>query len=437
MVGIVTMKISSYKSLVLSSGLKVILQPLNQTNSISVYVAVGAGPRFETQKTAGLAHFLEHMLFEGTKNLPSSKDVAAHVERIGGQSGAFTDKEYVIYYTKVKPAHLKTAISHLSEILFSSTLNLAAIDKEKGIILEEIKRKTDNPEVEIWDLWNEWIWGKNQTLGRSTLGNSKSINNVTRKKLFRYMIDLYHPTNMVIAIAGNFPVENVERLFSKSFGTKRKGNIPNFKTVKIIPKNEVIKIIDNDTQQNHLIFGFVTGVFYRHNDRFPLLIAADILGGGRNSRIFHKLVYELGIAYAVSTYAWTFRDTGLFSISGGFSTENTENAIKTIVEELMRLKSERISTVELQEVKELSKSNMYFSMETSDAIAGQYAALYITEHRILTPDDFAQNIDKVTAEDVQRIAKKYFTRQNIRLMIRGPSAKNLTNSFKKLLENFS
>jgi len=425
-----------FKKLVLSNGLRVLLQPLSQANSVSAYIAVGAGPRFETQKTAGLAHFLEHMLFEGTKNLPTSKDVAEYIEKIGGQSGAFTDKEYVIYHTKVKPQHLETAINYLFDILFNSTLSPEAIEKEKGIVLEEMKRKIDNPEVEIWDLWLEWIWGKNQALGRSTLGNAETIKNVTREKLLRYMRSLYHPTNMVIAIAGNFSTENAERLLRINFGTQLKGNIPNFKTVNSVPKKNVVKTINSDAQQNQLILGFVTGVSYHHKDRFPLLVAANILGGGGISRIFHKLVYELGIAYTVRTYVWVFKDTGLFFISGGFSKE-IEKAIKIILEELTRLKSEKVSNKELQAIKEISKSNIYFYMETSDAIAFQHATEYITENRIQTPDETAQHIQKVTAEDIQRVAKKYFVKENLRIIVRGPSVKKFTRSFEKLLDDFS
>lgn len=429
-------KIYTFKKLVLSNGLTVILQPLTQANSVSIYVTVGAGPRFETQETAGLAHFLEHMLFEGTRNLPTSKDVAGDIEKIGGQTGAFTDKEYVTYYAKVKPQHLATSIGHLSEILFNSTLKSEAIEKEKGIVLEEIKRTIDNPEIEIWELWSEWVWGKDQALGRSTLGNVKTVQNVTREKLLQYMQNLYYAANMVIAIAGNFSLKKAEKLLGRNFGPKSKGNGLNFKSVKVVPKKNVIKTINNDAQQNQLILGFITGVSYLHKDRFPLYITADILGGRRNSRVLHKLVYELGIAYSVHTGTWTFRDTGLFSTSGGLATEKTEKAIKTILEELIRLKSERVSTKELQEVKEMSKSNLYFSMETSDAIASQYAAQYITEGRILTPDQTARYIDKVSPGEIQSIAKKYFTKKNLRLMIRGPSVKKFTGSFDKLVNSF-
>jgi predicted Zn-dependent peptidase len=282
----------------------------------------------------------------------------------------------------------------------------------------------------------EWIWGKNQTLGRSTLGDAKTIKNVTREKLLGYMRSLYHPTNMVIAIVGNFLLENAERLLRKNFETQSKGKIPNFKRVNLVHKKNVIKAINSDTQQNQLILGFVTGVFYHHKDRFPLLVAANILGGGGISRIFRKLVYKLGIAYAVRTYVWVFKDTGLFLVSGGFSKE-IEKAIKTILEELTRLKSEKVSSEELQAIKEISKSNFYFYMETSDAIAAQYATEYITENRILTPDETAQEIEKVTGEEIQRVAKKYFTKQNLRLMVRGPSVKKLTKSFEKLLDDFS
>lgn len=427
---------NNFKSLTLANGLRIVFQALNQTNSVSIYVTVGAGPRFETKETAGLAHFLEHMLFEGTKNLPTSKDVANDIEKVGGQSGAFTDKEYVIYYTKIKPQHLEASINHLSEILFNSTLNSHAIEKEKGIVLEEIKRAKDNPEVEIWELWPEWVWGKGQALGRSTLGNVKTIQNITREKLLRYMQNLYHPTNMAVAVAGNFSLKNAERLLRKYFGAKAKGNIPNFKTVIVNPKKDVINTINSNTQQNQLILGFITGVSYIHKDRFPLLVTADILGGRRNSRLFYKLIYELGIAYSVHTSTWTFRDTGLFYTSSGFSRENTEKAIKTILEELTRLKLEKVSSKELQEVKEMSKSNIYFSMETSDAVASSYATQYMTEGRVLTPDQTARNIEKVTPEDIRSVANEYLTKQNLRLMVRGPSVKKLSRSFERLLDKF-
>lgn len=425
------MKISSYKLLKLPNGLVLVLQPLMYMSSVTVSIAVGAGSRYETQETSGIAHFLEHMLFEGTKNLPSSKEVAKYIEKIGGRSGAWTDKEYVNYSAKVPSRYLDTAFSYLSEILFNSTLKDRSIEREKNIVMEEFKRSQDNPEVDIWDLWFEWAWGENQPLGRSILGSNTTIKNITRKQLQTYMNNLYHPANMVIAVVGSFFVKEAKEYVLKYFGKNQSRDIPKFTKAISAPKKTLMKVINKNSHQAQLMLGYITDVSYAHKDRFVMRVIADILGTGVSSRLFHRFVYELGISYVAGTQLWIFADTGLFFAHGGFSKDNIKKAVEVILEEIDRLRKERVSDQELSEAKEKDKAQLYFSLETSDAMANFYASQQITEKRILTPEEISNRIDEVTAEDVQKVAMKYFNIANLRLTISG----SLTEKDKISIEN--
>ncbi|MBF8249698.1 MAG: hypothetical protein HW400_299 [Candidatus Levybacteria bacterium] len=426
--------ITKPKVIKLPNGLNLILQPMSFVNSVSVYITVGAGPRYETKDTAGLAHFLEHMLCEGTERLPTSKDVAKYLEKVGGTGRAFTDKEYVSYYVKVPKQHLDVGFSYLSDNLFNSLLEEKAIEKEKGIVIEELGRSKDNPESDIWDLWFEWIWGKDQALGRSTIGNETTIRNITRQKLQDYLKMFYRPSNMVIAVAGNFSTKEAEKYALKYFGYAQAKSIPTFEKLQFVPKKIHTKIVQSNTKQVQLLLGFVTDISYRNKDRFPIRLVRDILSTGVSSRLFHKLVYELGIAYSAYAGAWNFVDTGLFYVVGGFAPQNIEKAVRVILEELDKLKKHEVTKIELKEAKEKDKAALYFSLETPDAIANFYSAQQITEKQIMTPEEIAEGIDKVTAEDIQRVAKKYFTTENLCLTIKGPLNENDSGKIEKLLK---
>lgn len=425
---------SSYKKLTLPNGLNAIFQPMPSVESVTVCIAVGAGPRYETKETAGLAHFLEHMLFEGTKKLPTSKDVAEYIEKIGGKSNAFTDKEYVSYCAKIPKQHLDMAFNYLSDILFNSLLDEQAIEKEKGIVLEELSRAKDNPEVDIWDLWFEWIWGKEQSLGRSTLGNEITIQNITKNKLQDYLNKFYNPSNMAIAVAGNFSFREAEKYILQYFGKSKTQKIPIFKKVNFQHKNIHTKIVKADMRQTKLILGFTTDISYHHKDRPTMRVIASILSGGVSSRLFHKLVYELGIAYSTWAQIWTFADVGLFYISGGFSPQNTEKAIKTIINELEKLKKEKITEKELNEAKKKDKAGLYFSLETPDAIANFYSFQQITEKKVVGPEEISKKIDAVSVKDIQRVAKKYFITKNLCITIKGSLDENYSERIEKLLK---
>lgn len=425
------MKRLPYTLITLKNGLPLILQ-VTQANSVGLSIAVGAGSRFETDQTAGTAHFLEHMLFEGTNHFPSSKRIAEYIENAGGRSGAWTDKEYVSYNVKVPKQHLERSFAFMSEILFNSTLSNTAIQKEKGIISEEIKRKMDSPEMEIWDNWFEWVWGKYQPIGRSILGDEATLRKVTREQLQDYLNNFYHPTNMSIAVVGNFSLMDAEKNAVKYFGHEKLGKTINLPRAILTRKKIHTQIIKSDTQQIHQMLGFVTDVSYTHKDRFVLQLIADLLSAGASSRLFHKIIYEKGISYSSWVRSCTFTDNGLFIIYGAFSPKNISLAIKIIIEELKKVKEEKVSGKELLETKEKAKANINFSLETTDALSNWYAIQQITENRVMTIGEFEKRIDSVTPEDIIRVARKYFSAKNIRVTIKGPMIENVL-SIEKLL----
>ncbi|MEK7494980.1 MAG: pitrilysin family protein [Patescibacteria group bacterium] len=413
------MKNSSLSKFTLPNGLRVITQHLPSVDSITIYLTVGAGPRFETEETAGLAHFLEHMLFEGTDRFPSSKELSTYIESVGGRSGAFTEKEFVLFYVKIPKKNVNIGIHYLSEILFRSKLEDNAINKEKNIVLEELKRKLDNPEVEIWDQWFEWLWGKNQSLGKSTLGDKKSIKNITREKLEAYLTTYYVPSNMVLSIVGNISAEEIKKTVDKYFKNINDKEVSKALKLRFSPKSFPLKIIPKSLEQNQMIVGFVTGISLLHQDRFPIQILADVLSHGINSRLFHRLVYDLGAVY--STYAgnYFFSDTGLFYIYCGVSSKNIKKVTKEIFQQINIIKTTKITDKELSQTKIKTKADLVFSFESPDNLAHFYATQELLEKKTRSINDVLHKIDAVTPEDVQRVAKKYFTLNNLSFIISG------------------
>ncbi len=250
---------SKYSLIRLKNGLTLVLQQVSEVNSVSVSMGIRAGSRYETRVSAGLAHFLEHMLFEGTKLYPTAKKLAEQIERVGGYSGAYTNREYVIYSVKVSEKHLEIAFNYLSQIMFDSTLESNNIEKEKSIVLEEINRVMDNPEQVIWEEWMKWVWGANQSIGRSILGDNETVKRITRDKLYSYLQNFYVPKNMVITIVGNFSLLEAEKYVRKYFNVKKKGKTPSLQKAELPKRKIQTKVVHLDTQQVQLLWVYYWG----------------------------------------------------------------------------------------------------------------------------------------------------------------------------------
>lgn len=421
---------------ILKNGLTVVLQRDPRVRSVSVSVGVRAGSYYETKETSGLAHFLEHMLFEGTKLYPTAKKLAEEIEKGGGYSSAYTDRGYVIYGVKVFEKHLERAFNYLSQVIFNSALELATIEKEKNIVMEEIKLTMDDPQRAIWEEWMQWVWGANQSLGRSILGNEKSVHKITERKLRRYLQDLYVPQNMILTVVGNFSLIEAEENVRKHFYLKMNGKIPEGQKL-ILPKRKIhTKVVQSDTQQVQLLFGFVTGVSYSHKDRFVMRLLSEILSGGVSARIFQKLIYELGIAYSVGSYEMELKDTGIFFISGGFGKENIEKAIKTIIDEFKDLQVNVVSTQELAGAKERSLAKLYFSAEKPEEISNLYVTQFMTESRIISIEELVAQINEVSVDDIGRVVNKYLNNSNLYIMLRGNMKQDCVKIVDRIRQSF-
>lgn len=408
--------ISNFK---LTNGMRVVFKQVPESKSVAIYLTVRAGPRYEEEKTSGLAHFLEHMLFEGTTRFVDAREVANYIESVGGRSGAWTDKEYVTYYVKVLPEHAERAIIYLSDILFNSRLDEKEIEKEKGIVIEEMKRKIDNPESESLDLWMEFVWDKTQSLGRSTIGDINTINKLNRKKILTYLKIFYFPSNMRMVVVGNFSKREARQYLKNYFNIKSKIKLPTPFPVSYYPKKNRIKFIQSNIEQVQIVFGFVTNVNYFNEDKYAIMLIAEILGGSTASRLFYQLVYKLGIAYTSVTYPWSFKDTGLFISYTAVSPANAYKAVNQIFKEINKIKQKLISDTELKSNKEKIRARFYYDMETTDAIAYLYSTQLATEGKITTQEEIINKIKSVKSADLLRIAKKYLKSENLNILIRG------------------
>lgn len=422
--------ISNFK---LTNGMRVVFQPVPESKSVAIYLSVRAGPRYEEEKNSGLAHFLEHMLFEGTNRFTDARGLANYIESVGGRSGAWTDKEYVTYYVKVLPEYVEKATDYLSDIIFNSRLDEKNIEKEKGIVTEEMKRKIDNPEAETLDSWMMWAWGKNQSLGRSTLGELQTINKLSKKKILNYLKKFYFPSNMAIVVVGNFSEEKAKKYLRKYFNKGENNKLPEILPVQYEQKKDPIKIVSSNTEQIQIICGFITDINYFNDDRYVLMLLAEILGGSVISRLFYKLIYELGIAYSSTTYSWIFNDTGLFITYTAVSDSNVNEAIKQIFNEIRKIKTEVIRDKELIANKEKIKARLYYDMETTDSVAYLYSCQLITEGKITTPEEIVGKISSIKASHLKRIANKYFNSENLRILIRGKVNSNIKKEIREEL----
>lgn len=407
------------KYTILPNGLKVIIRNMPLHRSLTLIVVVGAGPRFEDDNTSGLAHFLEHMLFEGTSRFNSPKKLAEYIESKGGRSWAFTEKESVNYGVKVKKENYELAISYLNEILFNSLLHKSEIEKEKRIITEEIKKKMDNPEMEVWENYFSFIFGEKNSLGRSTLGSLSSIENLNRDKIKKYLDEFYFPGNMTLVAVGDVNEKEFVSKVKKIFPNRSK-HIQNLNKNIISSKfNGGKKLIEFEIAQSQFILGFVNKLNKSSRDIFSFMLIAEILGNSSSSRIFQKLVYELGIAYSSWNYYSRLKNCGIFSVGGAMSPGNVPIAIKSVAEEIYKIKKIEISKQELNNAKERLIAQLYFSLETTDSLAYYYAQQAALEDEIIDPEELENQVKKISSKDIRKVAERCFRADNLNLVVRG------------------
>lgn len=408
-----------YQKTTLANGLRVITVPMPSFESSTVLVGVGAGSRYETRKNNGISHFLEHMAFKGTKKRPSALDISTLIDGIGGEFNAFTSKETTAYYVKSAASHVELCIDVLSDMLMNSKLAKEEIEKEKGVILEEINLYEDTPSRKIGDIYERLLYG-DTSMGWDIAGEKDIIRKITRDDFLTYMGSLYSPTNMTVVVAGGIDPKKINDLAQKYLGDMRSFKTLRYSKVVENQKKPTVMVRQKQTEQVHIALGVRT-VPLSHPDHYALAVLASILGGGMSSRLFHEVREKRGLAYYVRTSSDHFVDAGTLVSTAGLDPKRVKEGISVMVEEYGKISKSKnqISKSELKKGKEYLKGHLVLELEDSRSVASFYAQEFLLEKKIRTPEEVIKNIDKVKIEDIERVARKYIKTSGLNLAVIG------------------
>jgi len=409
------------KKFTLDNGVRVVCEKIPYLRSISIGLWVGTGSRNENTLNNGISHFIEHMLFKGTRKR-TARDIASCIDNIGGQLNAFTGKEYTCYYTKTLDSHIEIAFDLLWDMYFNSLFDDKDITLEKHVIMEEINMYEDTPEELVHDVLSEIIWN-GDPLGYPILGSYNSLGKIDKRLIQGYMHDNYIVKNTVIAVAGNFEENKLPDLISKYFsGWKTEHQkVSLYNPVKFISDFRAKK---KDTEQVHVCVGF-EGVEHGNDDIYPLLVVNNILGGGMSSRLFQRIREEKGLVYSIYSYPSSYKNTGSFTIYAGMNPEQVELVIKLVIEEVENLIIKGIDGSELSKSKEQLKGNYMLGLESTNSRMNSIGKSELLLGYILTPEEVLDKIDEINEETVGRIIGKVFNIDRVSLAAVGGFKKDI------------
>jgi predicted Zn-dependent peptidase len=404
---------------ILSNGLRVLTIPMSSFESATVMVMVGAGSRYETKLNNGISHFLEHMAFKGTKKRPTAMEISSLIDGMGGEFNASTGKEVTGFYIKSSSDKVELCLDVLSDMLQNSKFDSKEIEKEKGVIIEEINMCEDNPMRDIGDVYERLTYG-DTPLGWNIAGEKDIIRKTTREDFITYMKSLYSPQNMTVVFAGGIDSKQVEKLAEKYLGKMMHFDTLKFHKYAEKQKEPRFFLKTKKTEQAHLAIGFKT-VKNDHPDKYPFEVLAAILGGGMSSRLFHEVREKRGLGYYVSTGSESYQDAGSLVTTAGVDPKRIKEAIKVILEEHKKIKDKglMIKDEELKKAKEYLKGHMVLGLENSRSVAYYYAIQELLDKEIDNPDTTMKKIDAVTVAQIQNAAKRYFVSKNLNMAIIG------------------
>jgi predicted Zn-dependent peptidase len=388
---------------VLDNGIRLLTERMTQVRSISIGVWLTRGSRHETAERGGIAHFVEHMLFKGTTTR-SAEDIAQAIDSIGGQLDAFTAKEYASYYIKVLDEHLPLAIDILSDIVMNPAFSVDDIEREKKVVVEEIKMVEDTPDDLVHELFTQGFWA-DHPLGRPILGTRETVESFTTDLLRDYFRNAYTARNLIISAVGNLEHDHVRELLDKKFASvPRQGETLLEQAPTVAPK---ILVRNKELEQSHLCLG-ASSYPQNHDDRYASYVLNTLLGGSMSSRLFQNVREKRGLAYAVFSGLSAYRDAGSFTIYAGCSNEAVGEVIDLVVEELRGVKQTAVPAAELQRAKDHLKGSLMLSLENTASRMSHLARQEIYFDRQFGLDETLQGIERVTSTDVQRVAVDLF-----------------------------
>lgn len=429
----------NYKLQSLKNHLRVLTVPVPHLASATVCVWIKTGSRNEEERISGISHFLEHMVFKGSKKRPSAKKISEAVDSIGGEFNAGTSKDWTNFYIKARSGAVETAFDVLSDMVLDPLLDLKEIEREKGVIVEEIAMYEDTPMIKIGDVFEQLAFAGN-SLGWDIAGTAKTVRGIKKDDFVSYRNIHYHADNIIVAVAGGINAKSVLSLAQKYFYKIRKldpisSSRPEIRKnkFKITQNAPRVKLHPQKKEQAHFILGFL-GDGRGYKGRFTQGVLSGILGGGMSSRLFTEVRERRGLAYAVRTSMDRYIDTGYLGTYVGVDPKKIEEALKVIIDQCFGLAGKRykIGDKELKKAKEYLKGHLALALEDTKDVNAFFAeqALFLKE--IITPDEVYKKIDAVSIKDVLFEANRLITKENMRLAIIGPY--NDDERFKKLIK---
>ncbi len=406
------------KKILLSNGLRLILAPEKAGTTATVLILVEAGSEYEKKEQNGISHFLEHLVFKGTTKRPTAKVIASELDGMGAVYNAFTGQEYTGYWAKIQSGKVGEILDIVSDLYLNPLFNAEEIQKERGVIIEEINMIEDTPMRRVHDLFGALLYG-DQPAGWQISGEKEVVLALQREDFIHYRTKHYIAPATTVVIAGSFDEKKVLAEVKKTFG-----HLPKSKKVKKMKtresqKNPQVSLKFKDSDQTHLVLG-VRAFSIFDSRRHALQVLANYLGGGMSSRLFQRVREELGAAYYVHASSDLSLDHGYFAISAGVDHRKIDQVIRAITEECARMTKELISPQDLKRTKDHLLGSFLVGLDTSDEVANFYGGQEIMTGEVLAPEQIMKKIKAVTAEEVRRVAKSVFKNEKLNLAVIGP-----------------
>ncbi|MDI6826944.1 MAG: pitrilysin family protein [Armatimonadota bacterium] len=400
---------------VLHNGIRVVTETIPHVQSVSVGVWVGSGSRDENDSNRGISHFIEHMLFKGTKNR-TAQQIADAFDSIGGHLNAFTEKEYTCYFAKVLAEHTPIAIEVIGDMLLNSIFDPTEIEREKNVVLEEIKRHEDSPDDLVHDIFAQTILGEHP-LGRSVLGDKETVGKLTREDIVSYLRNRYTPSNMVIAAAGNLNhqefVNQVADIFEALTGEMAEIS----RTAPTFHSKSSLK--QKTTEQVHFCLG-TRGFSHGEKDKYTLAIIDTALGGGMSSRLFQEVREKRGLAYSIGSYSISYRESGLFAAYGGTSIKSLDEVMELVKSEFASIRKSGLTDKELERAKNQIRGALVLGQESMSSRMLRLGKTELYLNRIVPLEEIIKSIMDVSPADIIRVANEVFDESTMSLAAIGP-----------------
>ncbi len=400
-------EIDTVQKSTLNNGLRIVTEHIESVKSISVGIWVKTGSRNETKEQAGVTHFLEHMLFKGTEKR-SAFDIALSLEAVGGYLNAFTSSEYTCYYARCVDDQIDLALDVLSDMVLNPSFPEEEVEKEKKVVIEEMKMYRDSPDDYLFEEFSSKMF-EGHELGRPILGYEETVSSFTRDDLYNYMKDRYKPSNLMVSVAGHVNHNKVVKLVSEYFEKLSSDLVVNEEQPMEAMNTDKL-LLTKSIEQTHYLLGR-RGLHYDHDDKYLLLLANTVLGGGMSSRLHQNVREKYGYCYSIQTFNQSYSDSGIWGVYVGTDKEYVEHVHELVVAELNKISNEIIPAKELAEAKSQLKGKLLLSQENTSNRMMRLAKSELYFDRFVTLDELEENIEKVTAEEIQAFAKDFFNQK--------------------------